>query len=71
MRSERLFSWRNPWFAASVGVTASLVLLSTIIGLVVLPYSEPNAQLKGLWDAICSAANRMMKTLTSSAAQKY
>lgn len=51
-----LFSPRNPWFAASVGVTAGLVALTALGGFVLLPYAQPDLQLGGLWDAICSAA---------------
>ena len=56
MSPEPLFSLKNRWFTASVGLTASIALLSAVIGLVWLPYAGPDAQLKGLWDAICSAA---------------
>ncbi len=56
MSSERLFSWRNPWFVAGVGAPAVLVVASLIVGFAVLPYSEPNARFSGIWDAICSAA---------------
>ena len=33
-----------------------MVVLSFIVGFVLLPYTETNAQLSSLWDAICSAA---------------
>ena len=56
MSTEPLFSLKNPWFTASVGLTASIALLSAFIGLVWLPYAGPDSQLLGLWDAICSAA---------------
>jgi cytochrome c553 len=56
MSAERLFTFRNPWFAASIGITGAMVVLSFIIGFVLLPYTETNAQLTSLWDAICSAA---------------
>jgi cytochrome c553 len=56
MSEERLFSWRNSWFSASVGATAGLIVLSLIIGFLVLPYATPGSRLGGLWDAICSAA---------------
>ena len=56
MNEERLFSFRNHWFAAGVGMTGAMVVLSFIVGFVLLPYTETNAQLSSLWDAICSAA---------------
>jgi cytochrome c553 len=65
MSIDRLFTWRNPWFAASVGVTGAIVLLSAVTGLVVLPYSDPNSRLTGLWDAICSAAGVPRATVNS------
>jgi cytochrome c553 len=56
MSAERLFTFRNPWFAASVGIVGAMVALSLIVGFVLLPYAATNSQLTGLWDAICSAA---------------
>lgn len=53
---ERLFSWRNTWFSASVGAVAGIAVLSLIAGFLILPYATTNAQLASLWDAICSAA---------------
>jgi cytochrome c553 len=65
MSADRLFTWRNPWFAASVGVTGAIVLLSAVVGLVVLPYSDPSSRLTGFWEAICSAAGVPRATMTS------
>ena len=31
MSEHKLFSLRNPWFAASVGVTAAIVVVSALI----------------------------------------
>jgi cytochrome c553 len=56
MSEQPLFSFRNPWFAASVGVTAGIAVLATITGLIVLPLAQPDLKLSGIWDAICSAA---------------
>jgi cytochrome c553 len=56
MNSERVFSWRNSWFSASVGATAAVVVLSLIAGFILLPYATTNAKFASLWDAICSAA---------------
>jgi cytochrome c553 len=56
MSEQPLFSFRNPWFGASVGVTAGLALIAAIAGLIVLPLAQPNLKLAGIWDAICSAA---------------
>jgi cytochrome c553 len=69
MSAERLFTFRNPWFAAGVGMTAAMVVLSLIVGFVLLPYAETNPQLTGLWDAICSAAGVPRATVNSEAAK--
>lgn len=56
MSEQPLFSLRNPWLGASLGITAGLALVAAIGGLVVLPMAQPNLKLTGIWDAICSAA---------------
>ena len=56
MIGERLFSIRNPWFTASVGITASVAVVSAVMGFVVLPSLQPGMGLEGAWDAICRAA---------------
>jgi cytochrome c553 len=53
---QPLFSLRNPWFSASVGITAAIAVLSAFFGLIWLPLLQPNLRLSGVWDAICSAA---------------
>lgn len=56
MSDQPLFSLRNRWFGVSVGVTAGIALLSAVVGLIWLPLAQPNLELTGIWDAICSAA---------------
>ena len=56
MSGQKLFSFRNPWFSASVGVTAAIAVLSVVVGLIWLPLAQPDLELSGIWDAICSAA---------------
>jgi cytochrome c553 len=56
MSEQKLYSFRNPWFSASVGVTVILAVLSALAGLIWLPLAQPNLRLSGIWDAICSAA---------------
>ncbi|MGY2905593.1 c-type cytochrome [Bradyrhizobium sp. URHC0002] len=56
MNEQPLFSWRNPWFSASVGVTAAIAVLAALAGLIWLPLAQPDLKLSGIWDAICSAA---------------
>jgi cytochrome c553 len=67
MSAERLFTFRNPWFAAGVGITAAMVVLSLIAGFVLLPYATTGSQFTSLWDAICSAAGVPRTTVTSEA----
>jgi len=49
-------SLRNPWFTASVGITAGIALVAAVVGFIWLPLQHPNEQFKGVWDAICTAA---------------
>jgi cytochrome c553 len=56
MSEQPLFSVRNPWFNASVGVTAAIAVLAALAGLIWLPLAQPDLKLSGIWDAICSAA---------------
>jgi len=65
MSAERLFTFRNPWFAAGVGIVGAMVVLSFILGFVLLPYAAENSQLTGLWNAICSAAGVPHATVVS------
>jgi cytochrome c553 len=67
MSAERLFTFKNPWFAAGVGIVGAMVVLSFIVGFVLLPYAGTNSQLTGLWDAICSAAGVPRATVVSEA----
>ncbi len=69
MSTERLFSFKNHWFAASIGVTGALVVLSLIGGFVVLPYATTTASFAGIWDAICSAAGVPRATAPSDVAK--
>jgi cytochrome c553 len=69
MSTERLFTFRNPWFAASIGITGAIVTLSLIAGFVLLPYAGTNSQLTSLWDAICSAAGISRATVNSESAR--
>ena len=56
MSAQPLFSFRNRWFAASIGVTVVVAVLSALAGLIWLPLAQPDLKLSGIWDAICSAA---------------
>ncbi|MGF6787049.1 c-type cytochrome [Paraburkholderia sp. 35.1] len=56
MSDERLFSWSNRWFKASVGATAAVFVFSVVVGFVWLPSVQRDPQFQGIWNAICSAA---------------
>jgi cytochrome c553 len=56
MSDRPLFSLRNPWVGASVGVTVVIAVVSALAGLIWLPLAQPELKLGGIWDAICSAA---------------
>ena len=56
MTQEKIASLRNPWFSASVGITAAIAIVAAIVGFVWLPLQHPGERFKGVWDAICSAA---------------
>jgi cytochrome c553 len=56
MNEQPLFSPRNRWFSASVGVTTGIAVLAALAGLIWLPLAQPDLKLSGIWDAICSAA---------------
>jgi cytochrome c553 len=56
MSGERIASLRNPWFTASVGITAAIAIVAAIVGFVWLPLQHPGERFQGVWDAICSAA---------------
>ena len=66
MSGERIASLRNPWFTASVGITAAIAIVAAIVGFVWLPLQHPGERFKGVWDAICSAAG-LVRNAPSSA----
>jgi cytochrome c553 len=69
MSAERLFTFKNPWFAAGVGVVGATVMLSLIAGFLLLPYAGVNSHVTSLWDAICSAAGVPRATAISETAK--
>ncbi|QFI74775.1 c-type cytochrome [Bradyrhizobium betae] len=56
MGARELFTVRNPYFSAGVGIAAGLFLLTALGGFIILPYAQKDLQFASLWDAICSAA---------------
>jgi cytochrome c553 len=56
---------RDRWVATSVGVTAGIAIVAIVIGFAWLPYKQPGAQFRSLWDAFCSAAGLIRATTAS------
>jgi cytochrome c553 len=56
MSEEAPLPPRDPWVVRSVAVVAAIFVASVILGFMVFPLLQPNAQASSLWDAICSAA---------------
>ncbi|WP_194478103.1 cytochrome c [Bradyrhizobium sp. CCBAU 53338] len=56
MSVRELFTFRNSYFAAGVGIAAGFFVLTAIGGFIVLPYAQTELKFASLWDAICSAA---------------
>jgi cytochrome c553 len=54
--NEPLFTFKNRWFAISVGAVALVFVLAALVGLVWLPRVHAQDPNTSLWDAICSAA---------------
>jgi len=56
MNAERLFSFKNPWFAGSVIGVVAIAVFSALVGFIWMPYAKSDKTIAGLWDAICRAA---------------
>ena len=56
MTRDGIASLRDPWFTASVGITAAIAIVAAVVGFIWLPLQHPGERFKGVWDAICSAA---------------
>jgi cytochrome c553 len=53
---EKIASLRNPWFSASVWITAAIAIVAAVVGFIWLPLQHPGERFKSVWDAVCSAA---------------
>jgi cytochrome c553 len=56
MTRDRIAPLSNPWFTASVGITAAIAIVGAIAGFAWLPLQQQGERFRGVWDAICSAA---------------
>jgi cytochrome c553 len=57
---------RNPWFTASIGITAAIAVAAAIVGFVWLPLQTQGDRVRGIWDAICSAAGLVRNPLSGA-----
>jgi cytochrome c553 len=67
MSARELFTFRNPYFSVSVGITATIFVLTALVGFIVLPYAQSELKFRDLWDAICSAAGLPQRSPSSLA----
>jgi cytochrome c553 len=56
MSSGPVLTPKDPWIRGSVLLTASLFIVSAVVGFVVLPLLQPSIHPRTIWQAICSAA---------------
>lgn len=56
MSRQKIVSLRNPWFTASVGIIAAIAIVAAVVGFAWMPLQQQGQGLRGVWDAICSAA---------------
>ena len=56
MSARELFTFRNAYFSAAVGVAAAVFVLTVLVGFILLPALQPHLDFANLWDAFCSAA---------------
>jgi cytochrome c553 len=47
---------RDRWVAVSIGATSGIAVVSIVLGFAWLPFEQPGARFRGVWDAICTAA---------------
>ena len=66
MSGDRIVSLHNPWFTASVSITAAIAVVAAVVGFAWMPLQQQGEQFQGIWDAICSAAG-LVRNLPSTA----
>lgn len=69
MSTRELFTFRNPYFSAGLGIAGGLFVLTALVGFILLPYAQKNLQFANLWDAICSAAGLPQRRVSSPTAK--
>ena len=66
MSGDRIVSLHNPWFTASVGITAAIAIIAAVAGFAWLPLQQQDERFDGIWDAICSAAGLVRNAPSAS-----
>jgi len=66
MSGDRIVSLHNPWFTASVGITAAIAIIAAVAGFAWLPLQQQGERFDGIWDAICSAAGLVRNAPSAS-----
>lgn len=69
MSTRELFTFKNSYFSAGVGIAAGFFVLTAIGGFIVLPYAQKELQFASLWDAICSAAGLPQRSTSAQTAK--
>jgi cytochrome c553 len=70
MSARELFTLRNPYFSAGVGLATGVFVATAIVGFIVLPHLQPGANYADLWDAFCGAIGRPRPTVSTAQAPK-
>jgi len=66
MTGDKIVSLHNPWFTASVAITAAVAVVAAIVGFAWLPLQQQGERFHGIWDAICSAAGIVLNAPSTS-----
>jgi cytochrome c553 len=62
MNDPPLNSRPKSWFTSAIALTLATLLISFVVGFVWLPALQSTLRLRGVWDAICTAAGLVYKT---------
>jgi cytochrome c553 len=66
MSARELFTFRNTFFSAAVGLAAGVFVATVVFGFIVFPHLQPHLNYADLWDAFCSAAGRPFRAVSTA-----
>lgn len=66
MSARELFTFRNIFFSAAVGLAAGVFAATVVFGFIVFPHLQPHLNYADFWDAFCSAAGRPFRAASST-----